>query len=76
MTSLLEERLFLYKLQDGRLAIDHPFCYMGYSSQLSSLKKHVQHLQLLPARAKPTSKAYKPFKCVSLICFHKFRTKI
>jgi len=62
MTSLLIVKrtyLSIYKLQDGHLATDHPFCHIGYSSQLPYLKKHVQHLQLLPARVKPTSKVYK-----------------
>jgi len=65
MTSLLIVKITfisIYKLQDGHLATDHSFCYVGYSSQRSYLKKHVQHLQLPPARAKPTLKVYKPWQ--------------
>ena len=33
------------------------------------MKKHVQHLQLLPARAKPTSKVNKPYQMCCIYLF-------
>jgi hypothetical protein len=62
MTSLLivkRTSISIYKLLNGHLATDHPFCYIGYSSQLSYLKK-TRSTQLLPARAKPTLEVYEP----------------
>jgi len=54
---LLKNYVFLYKLQYSHLVIDHLFCYISYSF---TTFKHVQHLQLLSTRVKPTSKVYKP----------------